>query len=113
METKRSFCLIICCCVLASVLIFSYGTASRNLFEVQEDGNGQSKAGLMGHASSNAPSQAGRDSPPTSRGGITGRTRNAVTAMAACSRSNRGYLCVPGNNRPKRQNCTTYNRLCH
>ncbi|KAK8549860.1 hypothetical protein V6N13_055425 [Hibiscus sabdariffa] len=123
MEMKRSFCLIICCSLLASVLFFTYGTVSRNLLGVQEiihavvifdlllgiavDGNGGSKAVVTRSSSTKAPSKAGDNSPPTSSGTITGRTLYRNQAAVNCRGGLPYRACMPPVNRNKA--CSLYN----
>ncbi|KAK8507957.1 hypothetical protein V6N11_073473 [Hibiscus sabdariffa] len=104
---KRSFCLIICCSLLASVLFFTYGTVSRNLLGVQVDGNGGSKAVVTRSSSTKAPSKAGDNSPPTSSGTITGRTLYRNQAAVNCRGGLPYRACMPPVNRNKA--CSLYN----
>ncbi|KAK8495951.1 hypothetical protein V6N12_041585 [Hibiscus sabdariffa] len=101
MEMKRSFCLIICCSLLASVLFVTYGTVPRNLLGVQEYGNGVSKGRVPRSSSSTAPSKAGDNSPPT---GTVYRNRAGVN----CRRSLANRACVPPVN--INEACSLYNR---
>ncbi|KAK8522779.1 hypothetical protein V6N13_115733 [Hibiscus sabdariffa] len=66
MDIKRSLTFVLCCSLLSSILFFSYGTISRKLLAIQEDSNGQSKAGVRRSPTNRAPSWAGRNPPPAS-----------------------------------------------
>ncbi|XP_039065789.1 uncharacterized protein LOC120211274 [Hibiscus syriacus] len=138
MEIKRSFSLVLCCSLLASVLFFSYGTISRKLLAIQEDNNGQSKArvwgshsntapsqaghnppqasnngqskaGLWGHHSNTAPSQAGHNPPQASNTGtVTQRALNRGKPVANCGRGRPYGSCFPRAKYPERSEF--YNR---
>ncbi|XP_039065790.1 uncharacterized protein LOC120211275 [Hibiscus syriacus] len=66
MENKHSFSLILCCFLLASLLLFPPATGSRILqqdYDYEEGDNGQTKAGVRRIPSKTAPSWG--NTPPT------------------------------------------------
>ncbi|KAL4303346.1 hypothetical protein GQ457_10G028200 [Hibiscus cannabinus] len=114
MDIKRSLTFVLCCSLLSSILFFSYGTISRKLLAIQEDSNGQSKAGVKGSYSKPAHSWEGRNPPPASSARkVTPGTLNANKPAVDCGSGTPYSACIPKPYSYER-NCTgTYNRRCY